>query len=129
MAATWRHARTLDLPIPDDIELPDRLGIEGIAPVMQEHLSSDPDQAAWLSERIREIETFVGKIPTIAVLVNDEVEVGPLAEALNECLKEINLAAVPFKEGKFVGNDRDVRVFNVRHNQGARIRGGVLRWP
>ena len=103
---------------PDDIELPDRLDFKGVAPVMQEHLSSAPDRAAWLFEHIREIETLVGKIPTIAVLVNGEVEVEPLAEALNECLKEINLAAVPCKEGKFVGNDRDVRVFNIRHIKG-----------
>ena len=103
---------------PDDIVLPDRLDIEGVAPVGKEHLSSDPDRAAWLSQRIREIEKVVGKVPTIAVLVNDEAEVEPLAEALNERLEEINLTAAACKDGKFVGNDRDVRVFNIRHIKG-----------
>ena len=103
---------------PDEIVLPDRLDIEGVAPVRKEHLSSGAERAAWLSQRIREIETMVGKIPTIAVLVNDEAEVERLAEALNERLEEINLAAAACKDGRFVGNDRDVRVFNIKHIKG-----------
>ena len=103
---------------PDGIVLPDRLDIDGVAPVMKEHLSSDQDRAEWLSQRIREIETIVGQVPTIAVLVNDEAEVEPLAKALDERLEEISLAAVACKEGKVVGSDRDVRVFNIRHIKG-----------
>ena len=103
---------------PDNVVLPERLDIEGVAPVKKEHLASDSDRAAWLSQRIREIETIVGKVPTIAVLVNDEAEVAPLAEALNARLEEINLAAVACKDGRVVGNDRDVRVFNIRHIKG-----------
>jgi superfamily I DNA/RNA helicase len=42
----------------------------------------------------------------------------PLALELNDRLEEINLSAVACRDGKVVGNDRDVRVFNIRHIKG-----------
>ena len=103
---------------PDEIVLPDRLDIEGVAPVWKTRLSSDADRADWLSDRIREIENMVGKVPTIAVLVNDEQEVEPLALALEERLQEINLPVEACKDGKVVGKDNAVRVFNIQHIKG-----------
>ena len=61
---------------------------------------------------------MVQKATTIAVLVNDEEQVVPLAIELNSRLEEISLSAVACKDGKVVGNDRDVRVFNIRHIKG-----------
>ena len=58
---------------------------------------------------------MVQKATTIAVLVNEEEQVEPLALELNDRLEEINLSAVACKDGKVVGNDRDVRVFNIQH--------------
>ncbi|MCC5987218.1 MAG: ATP-binding domain-containing protein [Pararhodobacter sp.] len=109
---------TLSGTEPDEIELPERLDIEGVPPVWKMHLTSDADKADWLFERIQEIETIVGKVPTIAVLVNDEQEVEPLAKALDHRLQDINLSAVACKDGKVVGNDRDVRVFNIEYIKG-----------
>ena len=57
-------------------------------------------------------------VPSIAVLVNDEAQVEPLAAALNELLEDISLSAVACKDGKVVGNERDVRVFNIQHIKG-----------
>lgn len=103
---------------PSDIVLPDRLDSEGLPPVWQTRLSTNESISDWLAERIREIDSTLQKATTIAVLVNDEEEVEPLARALGERLEEINLKAVPCKDGKVVGNDRDVRVFNIRHIKG-----------
>jgi superfamily I DNA/RNA helicase len=103
---------------PGDIILPDGLENDGVAPVWAEGLG-DPDAIAdWLADRIREIDTIVGRPPTIAVLVNDETQVEPLATALNERLEEVSLSAVACKDGRVVGNDRDVRVFNLEHIKG-----------
>lgn len=74
--------------------------------------------AAWLAKRIQEIDRMVQKSTTIAILVNDEEQVEALATALNDELEEINLSAVACKDGKVVGNDRDVRVFNIQHIKG-----------
>lgn len=102
----------------DDIILPDRLDAEGLPPVLHSHLGDNSAVVKWLAKRIREIDLMVQKATTIAVLVNEEEQVEPLALELNDRLEEINLSAVPCKDGKVVGNDRDVRVFNIRHIKG-----------
>jgi DNA polymerase III delta prime subunit len=102
----------------NEIVLPDRLDIEGYAPVWAKHMSDDSDTAKWLSERIREIETIVQTTPSIAVLVNEEARVEPLATALDTELQDMNLSAAACKDGKVVGNDRDIRVFDIQHIKG-----------
>ena len=74
--------------------------------------------AAWLADRILEIEAIVRAIPSIAVLVNEESEVEPLAVALGAKLEDRNIKAAPCKDGNVVGNDRDVRVFHIKHIKG-----------
>lgn len=102
----------------DDIILPDRLDAEGLPPVWHANLGDNSAAAEWLTKRIHEIDRMVQKATTIAVLVNEEEQVEPLALELNDRLEEINLSAVACKDGKVVGNDRDVRVFNIRHIKG-----------
>lgn len=102
----------------DDIILPDRLDAEGLPPIWQTRLSDNAAIAEWLTQRIHEIDRMVQKATTIAVLVNEEEQVEPLALELNDRLEEINLSAVACKDGKVVGNDRDVRVFNIQHIKG-----------
>ena len=101
-----------------DIDLPDRAENEGVSPVWVTGLSSDDLIADWLALRIQDIERMVGTVPTIAVLVNEEADVEPLATALDARLEDVSLSAVPCKDGKVVGNDRDVRVFNIEHIKG-----------
>ncbi|HEV2554077.1 MAG TPA: ATP-binding domain-containing protein [Bosea sp. (in: a-proteobacteria)] len=101
-----------------DIELPDRVDNDGVSPVWATCLNDHDSIANWLSLRIREIERMVGKVPTIAVLVNEENIVEPLANSLNTHLQEINLSAVACKDGKIVGNNRDIRIFNIEHIKG-----------
>lgn len=102
----------------EDIILPDRLDAEGLSPVWQDTLSDFDQVSNWLTNRIHEIDRMLQRSTTIAVLMNEEAEVEPLAVALNDRLEEISLSAVACKDGKVVGNDRDVRVFDIRHIKG-----------
>lgn len=102
----------------EDIILPDRLDVQGLPPVWKDGVADHSSVSTWLTSRIHEIDRMLGRSTTIAVLVNDEANVGPLALALNDQLEEISLSAVACKDGKVVGNDRDVRVFDIRHIKG-----------
>src|SRR5690606_9597607 len=72
----------------------------------------------WLADRINEVERSVGAglFPTIAVLVNSEGAVQPMAEQLTPYLT--NLKAVACSEGRSLGEGTDVRVFDIRHIKG-----------
>lgn len=102
----------------EDTILPDRLDKEGLAPVWQDALADDNQVAGWLTSRIQEIDRMLQRSTTIAVLVNEEADVEPLAVALNDRLEEISLSAVACKDGKVMGSDNDVRVFDIRHIKG-----------
>jgi DNA helicase IV len=52
------------------------------------------------------------------VLVTDEEDVVPLADALNEALASKNIRAIPCPRGNLAGQDNDVRVFDVQHIKG-----------
>jgi DNA helicase IV len=90
----------------------------GFEPVLVEGCSENKLVVKWLSERIQEVERSVKQMPTIAVLVNHEDEVKPVAEALNELLEDVNLKAVACTEGKSLGEGTEVRVFDVQHIKG-----------
>ena len=98
--------------------LPDHLDNEGVPPVLGLGLADVPSLVRWLAERIAEIETFAGQLPSIAVLVNEREMVHPLAEELNEALADMNIRAVPCPDGQVMGQGNDVRVFEVEHIKG-----------
>lgn len=98
--------------------LPEGVDNAGVPPVLAEQIDSIPKVAAWLAERIREIEAFVKKLPSIAVLVLQESEVQPLAEALSSQLADNNILAVPCRDGQSIGKENDVRVFDIQHIKG-----------
>jgi hypothetical protein len=125
---TYRHSRRLSefaqkiaslsgdgRPAPS---LPKHISNEGVAPVCGFNLADHDARADWLAKRIVEIERLSKQLPTVAVLVASEDEVKPMAEALNSALEDWNLQAIACPEGKFVGQDKDVRVFDVRHIKG-----------
>jgi DNA helicase IV len=72
----------------------------------------------WLARRILEIERFVGQLPSIAVFVNNELEVQPVADALNKALSGESTQVVACPRGQVIGQDNDVRVFDVQHIKG-----------
>lgn len=100
------------------VSLPTRVDNEGVAPALHERSRDLTDTVDWLAGRIREIERFVGQLPSIAVFVNSEADVSPLAEALNRVLTVDNVQVVACHDGRTVGQDANVRVFDVQHIKG-----------
>lgn len=98
-------------------ELPKDSTHEGVKPVLLERASED-EAARWIAERIAEVERAVKQMPTIAVLVNAEADVKPMAERLTSYLETVNLKAVACEEGKALGEGADVRVFDIQHIKG-----------
>lgn len=101
-----------------ELREPKDMNNDCVSPVLGEHLKGEEEVAQWLSERIVEIDQAVGKMPSTAVFVNSEEEVKPLAEALNTILEDYNLRAVACSDGKVMGQDTDVRIFDVQHIKG-----------
>ena len=86
-------------------------------PLLAEHHTGDR-LAAWLTDRISEVERAVGKLPSIAVFVDGEDSIDPIVELARPLLAERNIPIVGYKDGRAVGDDLEVRVFDVRHIKG-----------
>ena len=100
------------------VSLPLHVDSEGQAPALMEGATDAAAVVAWLAERIREIERFLGQLPSTAVLVNAEDEVQPIADALNATLEDSNIRVVACPKGQVMGQDNDVRVFDIQHIKG-----------
>lgn len=100
------------------VALPPFVDNEGVAPALLESANEMPRVVQWLANRIREIERFVGRLPSIAIFVNSEAEVGPMADALRDALAEDNVQVMACRDGQAVGQDTSVRVFHVQHIKG-----------
>lgn len=101
------------------VEPPANTDNDGPKPVLLENAANSVT-AAWLAERIREIELFSNQLPSTAIFVNSEDDVEPVAKALNatEAMIENNIKVVACPKGQAVGQDNDVRVFDVQHIKG-----------
>lgn len=91
---------------------------EGYAPVLAEGLADEALLAAWLAERIIEVERNVQPGTSIAVLVPGEERVVPLAGALQARLATVNLDVQACQAGQSVGVSHAVRVFDLQHIKG-----------
>lgn len=128
ISTTYRHSRQLNelarqivmLSAADASlsKLPENVNSDGVEPALAKNLSNLAAVVSWLADRIREIERFTQTLPSIAILVNGEDEVAPIAGALNEALSDQNIRAVACPGGQVVGQENDVRVFAVRHIKG-----------
>ena len=98
-------------------KLPEHSNHQGVSPVLIEEIEEE-DVARWISERIKEVEHSASVLPTIAVLVNSEQEVKPMAKMLTNYLEEMSLSAVACEEGKSLGEGTDIRVFDIKHIKG-----------
>ena len=99
-------------------ELPKNSNHKGVMPVLLENGGDNEQIVTWLKERITEVEQEVDVLPSIAILVNHEDEVKPLADALSEELEDLNIRAVACSDGQSLGEGNDVRVFDVQHIKG-----------
>lgn len=100
------------------IDLPLGAKCEGVSPVLLTKSGDLTTLCLWLRDRIVEIEQTLDKLPSIAVLVNSESSVSPLAYALNDALSDENIQAVACPVGQAMGSDNDVRVFDIQHIKG-----------
>ena len=98
--------------------LPAHVDSAGVAPSLLEYAAETPVVVSWLADRIREIERFVGQLPSTAIFVNSESDVAPVAEALNAALAEHNIQVIACREGQAVGQESNVRVFDIQHIKG-----------
>ena len=98
--------------------LPASVDSEGIKPALLEGASESDEVIDWLAQRIREIERFVGQLPSIAIFVENESAVQPIADDLNAALTDENTQVVACPKGQVMGQDNDVRVFDVQHIKG-----------
>jgi len=100
------------------VTLPAHVDNEGVPPTLLENAAAQDEVVDWLAQRIREIEQFLEQMPSIAIFVESETEVQPLADALNEALAAENAQVVACPKGQVMGQDNDVRVFDVQHIKG-----------
>lgn len=101
-----------------NVSLPAHVDSAGVAPALLEYAAKTPVVVSWLADRIREIERFVGQLPSTAIFVNSENDVAPAAEALNAALAEHNIQVIACREGQAVGQESNVRVFDIQHIKG-----------
>ena len=101
-----------------DVVLPDYVDHEGVAPVLAKNMTERLTVARWLAERIGEIERFVQDLPSVAVFVNSEEAVRPIAAALGDALADRNIRVIPCSDGQILGREGAVRVFNIQHIKG-----------
>lgn len=101
-----------------DASLPNEVDNEGAPPVLLEYASID-DSVGWLAAGIQWIDRYLdGRLPSTAIFVNSEADVEPITHALNEALAEQNIQVVACREGQAVGQESNVRVFDVQHIKG-----------
>jgi hypothetical protein len=128
---TYRHSRQLNdlarqialISAADGATaaLPEHVDNDGIRPILAHGMSERRAICAWLAERIGEIERLTGTLPSIAVNQEDDVE--PVALALDAALADKSIRAVACLRGRVVGQENDVRVFDVQHIKGLEFEG------
>lgn len=97
--------------------LPPDVDSDGVSPALIEN--ADQDAAVeWLASRIVEIEALVRQLPSIAIFVRTEADVQPFATALNAALEPQNVRVVACPNGQVVGQENEVRVFDIQHIKG-----------
>lgn len=104
--------------IAEQSSIPEGAGHQGVLPALAEGLADTTAVSAWISERILEIETSLGVLPTIAILVNAEDQVELIAAALARDLADHNIPVAACPKGRVRGSENEVRVFDVKHIKG-----------
>lgn len=94
-------------------------GFEGVKPTLLEDAETLDMCVEWLASSIRYIDYYTnGEKPSIAVFVNKEEEVKPLAKALSQALSENNIPVSACLEGQALGTSSDVRVYDIKNIKG-----------
>jgi hypothetical protein len=99
------------------IQIPDNYDQAEVQPVLGERLGED-SLARWLADRIREIERALKVVPSIAIFVDADERIDGLITRLKPLLAEYNLDVVGCPAGRVVGEESQIRVFDVQHIKG-----------
>jgi hypothetical protein len=86
-------------------------------PLLGERLSGK-DAAQWVATRIGEVEDSIGRLPSIAIFVDGDGLIDGVVDDIRPLLATRNIPVAGCKEGKVVGDEREVRVFDVQHIKG-----------
>jgi hypothetical protein len=90
---------------------------QGAVPALCENAAGEA-LADWLADRIKQVETSLGLLPSIAIFVDGDARIDPLVDLLRPRLAAVNLAVAACKEGRVVGSENEVRVFDIQHIKG-----------
>lgn len=99
------------------IDYPAHMEDANIPPLLAEHTAGGA-LATWLCDRIAEVERALGALPSVAIFVDGDDRIDPVVAALRPLLRERNVDVVGCKEGRVVGTETQVRVFDVGHIKG-----------
>ncbi len=110
----------IDIEKGDNIppKLPENYNNSGTHPILLENAENNERMCEWISERIFEIETFTNSLPSIAIFVKNENEVTPIADLLEKKLSVHSIKSQPCHNGEVVGQNINVRVFDIQHIKG-----------
>ena len=100
-----------------DVLSPSHVEDVNISPLLGENLT-DGTLARWLYDRVREVERALGTLPSIAIFVDGDDRIDPLLKELRPLLTEHSLDVVGCKEGRIVGTEGQIRIFDVQHIKG-----------
>jgi len=102
-----------------EMKAPEYADVGDVWPILAENISGMA-LAQWLARSIREveIETGIGRLPSVAVFVDSEEQVEELVVAVRPHLAEHNIPIIGCTGGRDVGDASEVRVFDVRHVKG-----------
>lgn len=103
-----------------DVDLPPEINNDAVDPILLLDALDLDAVAVWLASRIGEIESQMRgeSLPTVAVLVHEEAVVRPMTDALNRAFTDTNLRAIACVDGRIIGSDDEIRVFDVKHIKG-----------
>jgi superfamily I DNA and RNA helicase len=90
---------------------------ESVAPLLAEDLTG-ASLARWLADRIVEIERSLGNLPSIAVFVDGETEMSTIVSLSGPMLAKKNIRIFAYPDGRAVGDEQEVRVFDIQHIKG-----------
>ena len=91
---------------------------KGVQPVLLEGEVDLEKNAVWLSDRILEIETAIGTLPSCAIFVPSELDIQPLTSYLSKLLETANIKARACPNGEVLGRSEEVRIFSIEHIKG-----------
>ena len=92
------------------------------APLLLEKAGSD-SAFTWLASRISEIELNLGRLPSIAIFVNGDDKIDAIVSAAKGPLRDVSIEIIGCPEGRSVGDEQEVRVFDIRHIKGLEFEG------